>query len=352
MIKYSFLPQAETGRLSEEDTRKYFSQFFLSMFTLELISFGLTYVLVFVAAIIINSIAPSLLENADIVSIVENGLQLLALYGISVPAFFAVSASLPSVRPQKIKMGFGKWLVGLCICLLLMNVGGYISSILVSVIDMLVGGGVLTNPVETMIEDTSLWLDILFVVIVFPILEELLFRKIICEKLLALGEGVAVVVSGIIFGITHGNFFQAPYTLLVGIALGFVYVKTGKLIYTIGYHMALNFIGGVFAPWAVENLDLEKIDAVLNGTPSVEELTQVLTDMVPLFLYEMVVMGLATVGLVFLIIAIVKKQIKFESGIIPPAKERLFMNTVCTTGAAALVTIYVVYFIISILPQA
>jgi membrane protease YdiL (CAAX protease family) len=233
-----------------------------------------------------------------------------------------------------------------------MNVGGYISSILVSVIDMLVGGGVLTNPVETMIEDTSLWLDILFVVIVFPILEELLFRKIICEKLLALGEGVAVVVSGIIFGITHGNFFQAPYTLLVGIALGFVYVKTGKLIYTIGYHMALNFIGGVFAPWAVENLDLEKIDAVLNGTPTVEELTQVLSDMVPLFLYEMVVMGLATVGLVFLIIAIVKKQIKFESGIIPPAKERLFMNTVCTTGAAALVTIYVVYFIISILPHA
>lgn len=352
MTKYNFLPQAETGRLSEEDTRKYFSQFFLSMFTLELISFGLTYVLVFVAAIIINSTAPSLLENADIVSIVENGLQLLALYGISIPAFFAVSASLPSVRPQKIKMGFGKWLVGLCICLLLMSVGGYISSILVSVIDMLVGGGVLTNPVETMIEDTSLWLDILFVVIVFPILEELLFRKIICDKLLALGEGVAVVVSGIIFGITHGNFFQAPYTLLVGIALGFVYVKTGKLIYTIGYHMALNFIGGVFAPWAVENLDLEKIDAVLNGTPSVEELTQVLADMVPLFLYEMVVMGLATVGLVFLIIAIVKKQIKFESGIIPPAKERLFMNTVCTTGAAALVTIYVVYFIISILPQA
>ena len=66
----------------------------------------------------------------------------------------------------------------------------------------------------------------------------------------------------------------------------------------------------------------------------------------------MVVMGLSTVGLVFLIIAIVKKQIKFESGIIPPAKERLFMNTVCTTGAAALVTIYVVYFIISILPHA
>ena len=66
--------------------------------------------------------------------------------------------------------------------------------------------------------------------------------------------------------------------------------------------------------------------------------------------YEMVVMGLSTVGLVFLIIAIVKKQIRFESGIIPPAKEKLFMNSVCTVGAAALVTVYVIYFVISIIP--
>ena len=72
--------------------------------------------------------------------------------------------------------------------------------------------------------------------------------------------------------------------------------------------------------------------------------------MMPLLFYEMVVMGLSTVGLVFLIMAIVKRQIRLESGIIPPARERLFMNSVCTVGAAALVTIYVINFIISIIP--
>ena len=348
--KYSFLPQNDTGRLSVEDTRKYFSRFFLSVFTFELVSFVLTYGLIFVAAAVIHATAPSLVDNADFVSLLENGVQFLALYGISIPAFFAVSSVLPTVRPDKVKMGFGKWLVGLCICMLLMTAGGYASNILVTIIDM-ISGGALTNPVEDMISETSLWVDILVIVILAPILEELLFRKILCNKLLALGEGVAVVVGGIIFGLAHGNFFQMPYALLVGFMLSFIYVKTGKIIYTIGYHMVLNFVGSVVAPWVIESVDLERLDTLLaEMNPNIDELADMLISMIPLFFYEMVVMGLSTVGLVFLIIAIVKKQIRFESGIIPPAKEKLFMNSVCTVGAAALVTVYVIYFVISIIP--
>ena len=85
--KYSFLPQDDTGRLSVEDTRKYFSRFFLSVFTFELVSFALTYGLIFVAAGIIHATAPSLVDNADFVALLENGVQFLSLYGISIPAF-------------------------------------------------------------------------------------------------------------------------------------------------------------------------------------------------------------------------------------------------------------------------
>lgn len=348
--KYTFLPQASTGRLSEEDTRKYFSRFFLSVFALELLSFLLTYALIFVAAMVIDSAFPSLLENTDVITLIENGIQFIALYGISIPAFFAVSSILPTVRPQKEKMGAGKWLIGLCICLLLMTAGGYISNIFVSFVNALTGG-TLINPVETMIDKTSVWVDILLMVILAPILEELLFRRVLCNKLLALGEGFAVVVSGVIFGLAHGNLFQAPYALLVGLMLGFIYVKTGNIMYTIGYHMVLNLFGGVIAPWVVERIDLEGLDALLSeAEPAVEELVEMLIAMIPLLLYEMVIFGLSAVGLVFFIIAIIKKQIRFESGIIPPAKEKLFMNTVCTVGAAALVTVYVAYFILSVLP--
>ena len=63
MTKYSFLPQAETGRLGEEDTRKYFSRFFLSVFTFELISFVLTYALIIAVAGRINTQPPICLRT-------------------------------------------------------------------------------------------------------------------------------------------------------------------------------------------------------------------------------------------------------------------------------------------------
>ena len=91
--KYSFLPQDDTGRLSVDDTRKYFSRFFLSVFTFELVSFVLTYGIIFIAAAVIHATAPSLVDNADFVSLLESGVQFISLYGISIPAFFAVSSS-------------------------------------------------------------------------------------------------------------------------------------------------------------------------------------------------------------------------------------------------------------------
>jgi membrane protease YdiL (CAAX protease family) len=351
--KYNFFPNAETGRLNEEDTRKYFSRFCISVFVMELVSFVLTYAFVFAAEEVLNYAYPAFLDDANFTTVLENLIHILSLYCIAMPIFWSIASPLPTVRPQKVKLGLGKWLGGLCICLLLMTAGGYIASVLITLIEMIPGGSSLTNPVDTMLADTSLWVDVLFVVILAPIFEELLFRKFLCNKLLALGEGYAVLLSGVIFGLSHGNFFQMPYALLVGFMLGFIYVKTGKLIYTIGYHMVLNLIGGVIAPWVIDNVDLEKLDSLLYEIePAMEEMTAMLIDMIPLLIYEMVVMGLSVIGLVFLIFAITKKQITFQSGILSPAKEHKFANIVCTVGAAALVTVYVIYFVISILPSS
>ena len=42
---------------------------------------------------------------------------------------------------------------------------------------------------------------------------------------------------------------QFSYAFLIGLFLGFIYVKTGKLGYTIGLHMAINFIGSSLGTW-------------------------------------------------------------------------------------------------------
>ena len=59
----------------------------------------------------------------------------------------------------------------------------------------------------------------------------------------------AVLASGLFFGLFHGNLNQFSYAFLLGLFLGFIYVKTGKLGYTIGLHMAINFIGSSLGTW-------------------------------------------------------------------------------------------------------
>ena len=51
----------------------------------------------------------------------------------------------------------------------------------------------------------------LYMVICAPILEEYIFRKLIVDRTVKYGQGVAVVLSGLMFGLFHGNLNQFAY---------------------------------------------------------------------------------------------------------------------------------------------
>jgi membrane protease YdiL (CAAX protease family) len=99
--------------------------------------------------------------------------------------------------------------------------------------------------VEEMVADTPLYIIILVAVIIGPIVEELIFRKILMDKLGAYGDRVAILVSAIAFGVFHGNLSQMFYATAIGATLAYVYSKTGKLRYPIIIHMVINFLGSV-----------------------------------------------------------------------------------------------------------
>lgn len=81
---------------------------------------------------------------------------------------------------------------------------------------------------------------ILVIGITAPIIEELLFRKLLIDRLYKHSEIVAVIFSAVSFGLFHMNITQFFYATFIGIVLGIVYVKTGKIIYTIILHMVVN----------------------------------------------------------------------------------------------------------------
>ncbi len=88
--------------------------------------------------------------------------------------------------------------------------------------------------------NTKLPLGILITAVFAPILEELIFRKMMIDRLHNYGETAVIVFTALCFGLFHGNVTQLFYTTGVGLFLGYVYCKTGKIHYTIILHIVNN----------------------------------------------------------------------------------------------------------------
>ena len=100
---------------------------------------------------------------------------------------------------------------------------------------------------STIGEDPYIWVC-LSVVVFGPIAEELLFRGIIHNSIKKVcNPYVAIVLSGLMFGIWHGEFVQSVYTTFFGIALAVVYEYSGSLRVPIGNHI-LNNITSTLPP--------------------------------------------------------------------------------------------------------
>jgi hypothetical protein len=88
----------------------------------------------------------------------------------------------------------------------------------------------------------ELVLEIIAVALVPAVCEEFLFRGAVAANLLPFGRGVAVVGSSVLFALMHQNPYQMFYTLLVGLVIGYLYVKTGSILMCTVLHFCNNAI--------------------------------------------------------------------------------------------------------------
>ena len=82
--------------------------------------------------------------------------------------------------------------------------------------------------------------------IVPALVEEFACRGIVLGLLKKYGEGFAIVTSSVLFGIMHGNFEQIPFAVMVGLVLGYIYVKTESLWVCVAVHCVNNAVSVVF----------------------------------------------------------------------------------------------------------
>ena len=345
-VRFSLTP--ETGRLSETDAKRYFSTVGFATFALMVLSHLGSYAL----SRLVYSLYPEMLGNA----IATNLLSMIPIYGIAFPVFYLILSLLPKDGAVPAEMAAKEAGKGFCVAIMLMMAGNYVANIIVMGFEGMLGRS-LINPVEEMTSGASVLVNLVFVALLAPILEELMFRKVLCDRLLPLGEGYAVVISAAIFGLAHGNFYQFPYAFLLGALFALVYIKTGKLIYSTVYHILINLLGGVFAPWLIGRLEpLINEEALGELVLMIEEgatdailgmLGEYMLPLMLLAVYEIVMIVLSICGIAFLLTGI--KKLRFRQGLLPPPTEGKVSNVFCNVGAAAALTAFAGVFVLSLL---
>jgi membrane protease YdiL (CAAX protease family) len=168
------------------------------------------------------------------------------MYLIGLPVFLLITMGIKSERRERKKLKVSEFFSLFLICQALTLLGSIIGSTVTGFIGSIIGREPVSQVTE-LIENSPLWLIFIVAVVIGPIIEELIFRKLLIDKLARYGDRVAILVSGIAFGLFHGNFEQFFYAAMLGLLFAFVYTKTGKLIHTALLHMAVNFIGSVIA---------------------------------------------------------------------------------------------------------
>lgn len=151
-----------------------------------------------------------------------------------------------------------------------MMAGNYFSSILT----MFMSESMIStyDSTQTAIYGSSFILQVVSAGIAGPIVEELIFRGLIYNRIKKMaGISLAAILSGAIFGAYHGNWVQAPYAMIIGLVCVFVYEKYKSIIAPILLHITANMFS-LFISLIASNMTSEE-----TVTPSfVEQLTALL----------------------------------------------------------------------------
>ena len=95
--------------------------------------------------------------------------------------------------------------------------------------------------------------QLFIIIILIPICEEIIFRRVIFGYLKENYNIVcAVIIQALVFGIAHGNIVQGTYTFILGIALALAYIYCNSLWGSITLHITFNLMGLLIIPKLVD----------------------------------------------------------------------------------------------------
>ena len=320
--------------------KKHFSKIGLFMFLGTLIIYAVQY-----GSLYISSHIPAIYEDSNLRFLVS----MLPMYIICYPIIYLLLKQIPAdTTTQKKKMKTSHIFVSFFICYAATYVLNIIGTIITTIIGIFKQDAV-SNVMFDIVSDIHPLANFLIIVIAAPILEELLFRKWIIDRTARFGEGISVVVSGIMFGLFHGNLGQTMYATAIGMLFAYIYVKTRNIRYSIILHMCLNFLGGFLSSLLLRASGYMEMLQLANGNISPRQIMALFMDhwlgLVLLFLYAFCLLGFVIAGVVLFIVN--RHKFTFCQGEVSIPKGQFFSTAFLNVG----MLLFCGYWIVMIIRQ-
>lgn len=217
---------------------------------------GINYLIYAISALIIQIIAVNILGATN--SILLNDFNVITIlsaisnYVLPFPILFYLMKKIDAQTLEKQNLNLKTFLLYLSITFTLMWIGNIIGLAITSALGIIFQTEI-TNPVETLINSSDIWLNLILISVAGPIFEEIFFRKLLIDRTIKYGARVSIILSAVIFGFFHGNISQFFYAFLLGGFFAYVYIRTGKIIYTMILHIIVNLMGSVVSLFVVQS---------------------------------------------------------------------------------------------------
>jgi membrane protease YdiL (CAAX protease family) len=177
----------------------------------------------------------------------------ISLVVIGFPIYFLVIKAVPdSPRGEIKRLKPSAFIVYFFICAAAMYITNFFSLIITFAISYLKGSS-LINPASEAILNGNFIISLIYAALVAPVIEELIFRKLLLGKLRRFGDVPAILLSGLAFGLFHFNLMQFFYAAVLGFLFAYITIRTNTVIYSIILHMMVNFISTAITPLVTGN---------------------------------------------------------------------------------------------------
>lgn len=167
----------------------------------------------------------------------------LSIFGFGLAALVLVIWTLPvyppACRDRMTPQSFGAVTLAAFGVMYLSN---FATLLLIAVMGA-VGGTVFENPVAQAVSQVDFLPNFVFGVIAAPVLEELVFRKLLLERVRHWGDRLAILISALFFALYHANLYQLFYAFAVGAVFAYITLRTGTIRYAILLHAIVNLVG-------------------------------------------------------------------------------------------------------------